>query len=106
MTQRHKHADLIIAWANGAKIQCKKSGSETWDDEKNPTWVDHFEYRIKPEPQPDVVQYCVIYTYRAGNLFDHPDTVMANSNHPRARGAIALTFDGKTGSIKSVAVLK
>ena len=42
----HKHRDLIIAWANGAKIECLGFG-DTWDIVENPNWKsDH--YRIKP----------------------------------------------------------
>jgi hypothetical protein len=45
---KHKHADLIIAWANGAKIQVK-NGLGDWIDVGSPTWSGQAEYRIKPE---------------------------------------------------------
>lgn len=44
---RHKHADLIHAWAEGAIIQCKLDQSD-WIDLKYPVFTDGFEYRIKP----------------------------------------------------------
>lgn len=52
----HKHKDLIIAWANGATIECKKyyknhfsiELSEFWEVTHNPSWNEHTEYRIKP----------------------------------------------------------
>lgn len=43
---KHKHADLIIAWANGAEIQVKNDGN--WTDIE-PSWLKNKEYRIKPE---------------------------------------------------------
>ena len=47
---RHKHADLIHAWADGAEIEIKL-GSE-WVAEKVPDWHGEWEYRIKPkEPE-------------------------------------------------------
>lgn len=38
--KRHKYADIIIAWANGAVIQIYWSGTNgyTWIDVENPTW--------------------------------------------------------------------
>ena len=55
----HKHRDLIIAWANGAKIERKvyRTGeninepliSESWLPENMPMWSIHEEYRIKPD---------------------------------------------------------
>lgn len=49
MSTPHKHAELIIAWANGAEIQVWVS--EQWIDigKYAPTWSDNTKYRIKPE---------------------------------------------------------
>jgi hypothetical protein len=48
MKLTHKHRDIIIAWANGEKIQYKSC--EKWFDiEWSPTWEKDVEYRIKPE---------------------------------------------------------
>jgi len=47
MKQPHKHRDLIIAWANGEKIQYK--AQNTWLDHNTPSWTNLTEYRIKPE---------------------------------------------------------
>lgn len=59
MNQRHKHADLIIAWANGAIIQFKRNITEGWIDCRNnePSWRDGHEYRIKPPPMVKVYKY-------------------------------------------------
>jgi hypothetical protein len=46
---RHKHADVIIAWAEGKTIQ-HKTDRGAWVDvfSTSPEWFDDFEYRIKP----------------------------------------------------------
>lgn len=47
---RHKYADLIIAWANGSKIQFSCKGKpDVWYDVDRPAWRDDVNYRIKPE---------------------------------------------------------
>ena len=78
MTKKpHKHAELIKAWADGADIEIYDEYCKEWQYITSPVWCEEFEYRIKPEPKPDVVQFC--------NL--------------------KLTFDGETGEIKSAEVL-
>lgn len=48
--ERHKHADLIIAWANGAKIQYYSNSLGKWRDTGTAvSWDSEIEYRIKPE---------------------------------------------------------
>lgn len=50
MNKPHIHKDVIIAWANGATIQYKVTGSDVWDDcSQMPSFFDDMEYRIKPE---------------------------------------------------------
>jgi hypothetical protein len=46
----HKHRDVIIAWAEGERIQYR-SENGNWVDESDgsPEWYDDFEYRIKPK---------------------------------------------------------
>lgn len=46
---KHKHCALIIAWANGAKIQVHVNG-DLWDDcDKIPGWFEWCNYRVKPQ---------------------------------------------------------
>lgn len=47
MTQRHTHADLIIAWANGAQIQYYRKEDGEWLDVAYPNWSPYCRYRIK-----------------------------------------------------------
>ncbi len=52
MTTRHKHADLIIAWANGAEIEYSGSRSSGWIMATAPSWQEDVVYRIKTKPEP------------------------------------------------------
>lgn len=46
MTQRHKHADVIHAWAEGAEVEYRLDGS--WTVTSYPHWLEDCEYRVKP----------------------------------------------------------
>ena len=49
MGQRHKHADVIIAWAEGKDVQVWDHTINKWGDiPGTPTWRKEWEYRIKP----------------------------------------------------------
>ena len=50
MSTPHKHKDLIIAWANGEKIQVFNV-EKTWVDVDRPMWGVDVTYRIKPQPK-------------------------------------------------------
>lgn len=50
----HKHAEVIKAWADGAEVQYL-DGINSWIDAANPQWDDYTQYRIKPEPKPNLV---------------------------------------------------
>ena len=59
MNKRHKLYDVIVAWAEGKEIQVKYAMSSDWEDWDShicPSFVGVTEYRIKPEPKPDVVE--------------------------------------------------
>ena len=50
--KRHKHADLIHAWAEGAEIEVlNKIDTGIWSISANPQWKPECEYRIKPKKQ-------------------------------------------------------
>lgn len=55
-----KHAELIKAWADGAKIQVKYETAPDWTDIENPRWTDNLEYRVKPKEDEEKVQYYYI----------------------------------------------
>ena len=52
---KHKHAELIKAWADGAIIEWKFADcNDEWRLAQNPTWNTDCEYRIKPELKPEI----------------------------------------------------
>ena len=94
---KHKHAELIKAWADGAEIQVYKPHWDEWHDCQTPIW-DSDEYRLKPAPKPDWYRF-----YKVAKD--------GNSIYPRGRcedmdANLRLYFDGKTGELKSAEVLR
>jgi hypothetical protein len=92
---KHKHADVIIAWANGAQIQAKTHES-VWEDRANPLWAMDREYRIKPEPKHDWGKLVRVETHKLYICRWDEDPHNAN---------LRLTFDGETGKLKSAEVI-
>ena len=85
----HKHSELIKAWADGAEIQIKYK--DYWENCPIPQWFLDAEYRIKPQPKPDVVQFWCASCEPMKRPLDNN---------------LKLTFDGETGKLKSAEVLK
>lgn len=108
MKQR-KHAELIKAWADGATIQrLWTGGGGHWLIDNEPMWEEWEEYRIKPEPKPDLVMYS-----RVLSMQEHKDggyyawVSNAYTQMPSCKNDnLKLTFDGETGELKSADVLK
>ena len=97
---KHKHAELIKAWADGAKIQGRSSGK--YQDTPRPQWHENWEYRIKPEPKPDFVEKRTIFyneSFKTVDIFEHP--LCLTRAVP-----VAFTFDGETGMLKAVELFK
>ena len=88
----HKHAELIKAWADGAEIEERyidKDNQDFYDwVEFNGDWsyIDNYEYRVKPEPKLDYYTKHIAYKARIYS--------------------VKLCFDGETGELKSAEVLK
>src|ERR1043165_5202824 len=95
MNKPHKHAAIIKAWADGAEIQFLSTKGE-WLNVDHPGWHPNFEYRVNPEPKPDVPKYTYIGVHTTlQNIWDTPGY---GDN-------LKLTFDGETGKLKTVEVL-
>ena len=94
----HKHAELIKAWADGAEIQWKHDGCTDWQDTIKPDWNPDANYRIKPEPKPDVLKICEFWYDKMLNEIQ----VIEKTDVPNLK----LYFDGETGELKSAEVLK
>ena len=101
--KKHKHAELIKAWADGAEIQ-REMDDGSWVDDVTPSWFIGFYYRIKPEPKPDVVKVFVLEAhYWAGLRFSESTPIEYGTADKQF---IKCVFDGKTGELKSAEVLK
>ena len=90
MKTPYKHAELIKAWADGAEIEINLR--DGWKVAQAPAWATYKDYRIKPEPKPDVVRNFEIHT---------DGSVWLNTSGMNIR----LTFDGETGKLKSAEVI-
>ena len=70
----HKHAKVIKAWANGAKIQWWNEEHRKWfdlDDSRPFSWDESIVYSIKPEEKKPVVRW--LWAIDKGNGFElHP----------------------------------
>ena len=98
----NKHAELIKAWADGAEIEVYQPAFGRWEEaEPAPAWHTSFEYRIKPEPKPDVDVKEHIQLHHFQNS-PHPTVVGDRTKIPN----ILFRFDGETGELKSAEVLK
>jgi hypothetical protein len=112
MLKPHKHAELIKAWADGAEIEYRDRCSNIQVNAWSPLppqgdWDEHpdFEYRIKPEPKPDVVEEVSVYR----NAFWQFELERKKDSRfkfqPIHLAEMRLTWDGETGKLKSVEVL-
>jgi hypothetical protein len=94
---KHKHAEVLIAIAEGKDVEWKVKGDDEWHIAQflpyTPITNSDFEWRIKPEPKPDVVK-----TYMVHGEDDIVDSIYTAN--------LKLTFDGETGELKSAEVLK
>lgn len=88
-----KHAELIKAWADGAKIQCRGDYSPDWKDVGDICgWYKQTQYRIKPEPKPD-------------SETTTGDSIWNGVTGMRQFVELKYTFDGETGKLKSVEII-
>lgn len=96
----HKHAEIIKAWANGSEIEAKTHKDGPWIALKHTcqigtvAWSDAWEYRIKPEPKPDVVF----------DLFVSP--FIPTDQWFSFSANLRLTFDAETHQLKTQEALK
>lgn len=94
----HKHAELIKAWADGAEIEYESHG--IWVDEAYPDWYPEMQYRIKPEPKPDIETTLVLMSGSAGWIEFKDYSSLGD-----ALEEITLIRDGETGKLKSAEVI-
>ena len=69
MKYKHKHADLIEAWANGAQIQWKDPDFKSrWSNCTEPSFYEEHEYRINPKKKQPVMRWKWAFIF-----MNHPD---------------------------------
>jgi hypothetical protein len=101
---KHKHYDCIVAWAEGKQIQCNnpdRDGSEDWEDEAEPCWYNFCDYRIKPEPKPDIVKIFYLESHPFLGLRFSEEVTPIKDKTKR----ISCTFDSITGKLKAAEVI-
>ena len=108
----HKHAELIKAWADGqVEVEyryLKDDGSlSLWKDLTQCVFHEWYEYRIKPEPKPDVVRYLLSceklsFYYQWSEFTSEQLDASGNSIRPQ----IKIIWNGETGELKSAEVIK
>lgn len=92
--------DMAKAIEDGKVVEVLLDNEWHWSCVRVCDWLDPnviltLEYRIKPEPKPDVVQYM---TARTNHFCSCHDERMESNN-------IKIVFDGETGKPKSVMIL-
>jgi hypothetical protein len=93
----HKHAEVIKAWADGAKIEYRNNNMKDWDDmpECSPLWYETVEYRIKPQ---EVIKIYNVSLQQGFTLVDTNNTLY----HPYN---LVLTFDEVSGHLRKAEVI-
>lgn len=102
----HKWADVLRAIADGKEVQWRSVHMMGhWNELSvgyySPITNPHLEWRIKPEPKPDVVRWVNSYG-TTGHATKHAADINQLSE---CLGQYRLTFDGETGRLKSAEVL-
>jgi hypothetical protein len=103
MKTPHVHAAVIHAFADGAEIEFRLKTSNKWRLIDDPSFFESYEYRIKPEPKPDVVFYASVLYKFIGNITESKTT--AQSWASGCHGVIAVTLDGESGKLIKVEVV-
>ena len=85
---KHKHASLIKAWADGAKIEKFCQRSKKWVVTEHPTWAEDTEYRVRK---------AVIFVER--RIVIHTDTGVLNAKADNPNVRFCFTADGELISV-------
>ena len=102
----HKHAEVLRAIADGKVVQWQSNYDNEWSDlmgRMNPISDSHLNWRVKPEPKPDVVRYVNVYVGRItaldlGQLYNSVEE--CNRFNCSDAAAIAkFTVNSETGKV-------
>ncbi len=102
----HKHAEVLRAIADGKDVQWQSMSDGSWNDRRgifNPIVDCHNNWRVKPEPKPDVVRYVAASSQWTG----WTDIATAKQgSYGDAKNICKLTFEADTGKLKSVEIVE
>lgn len=88
------HKELIIAWANGAQIECYDISHKTWKYCKEPRWHPELKYRIKKENKTKKV-FVNLYLNGTFEMFETASSAKQAANSKNLAIAIAQLVDIK-----------
>lgn len=109
MNTPHMHAAVLRAIADGMEVQYKPHTQANWRDvasntlehNQDPISFPHYEWRIKPEPKPDVVRYVNAYLCDGHRTIETAKKAQSED----IAGRVKIVIDGETGKLKSAEVL-
>jgi hypothetical protein len=90
VSKKRKHADVIIAWANGEDVQILSGDGVNWHDVDQPLFAPNTQYRVKPKEQT--------------NYYIARSTCLINSTEQDAN--VKMVYCGSTGELLSVEKIK
>lgn len=90
----HKHAALIKAWADGARIQKFSERKQIWEDAYKPTWDENTQYRVKVNSDHTIE---INVNFLNGEFFIDVDARFPN---------LLLIFDEETKRLKGAELIK
>jgi hypothetical protein len=96
MSEPHKHAEQIKAWADGAKIEYLDQRTGQWVNASDPSWSNMYEYRVKKEP-------VITYAYHGiggGQGFTHTTGMYSSDLH------VPDEFETRAGRWKTIAIVR
>lgn len=104
----HKHAELLKAIADGKAVQYQFDGDIEWFDMElpdviNPLSKPNRNWRIKPEPKPDVVYFCCAANLATNDYLSGASFQPTQKQYPCDN--LKLTFDGETKKLKAAEVI-
>ncbi len=87
---KHKHAAMIKAWADGARIEVFSKRYKRWMETKSPTWDEDAEYRVRK---------AVIFEERYVAFDSASQNIISISNPPTPNVRFCFTADGELISV-------
>lgn len=86
----HKHHDVMIEAAKGARIEHFDKFQSTWTYNKNPSFFEHELYRV--EPKPNIIRFTNIYPCSGDDV-----GVVENAFNEYKGANLKITYSGETG---------